>query len=132
MRAWILVAVFTLAGCDAPARQVELGGMAMGTQFSVKLPAGIGDRDALLLQREVEGALESIEQMMSTYRIDSEISRFNASQTTDWYAVSSAFCISVEDALAISAVTDGASTITIDGTLNSTASTTFRIELPAG
>ncbi|NIS90382.1 MAG: FAD:protein FMN transferase ApbE, partial [Woeseiaceae bacterium] len=79
MRLAILIAVLAFAGCGGGAGQVELVGNTMGTQFSVKLPNGIGDHDAVKLQKVIEAALNNDESQMSTYRPDSEISRFNAS-----------------------------------------------------
>lgn len=118
MKSLLLCALVALSACSPARDQVELSGMAMGTQFNVKLPNGAGNRDALLLQKRIEDTLESVEQMMSTYRIESEISRFNASTTNDWVVVSSAFCVSVEEALDLGALTGGAFDITIGPLVN--------------
>lgn len=118
MKPLILIALVALAACDAPSGQVELVGTTMGTQFTVKLPGGIGDRDALALQKKIEGSLDAVESMMSTYLFESEISHFNASRDTGWHAVSAEFCASVEQALTLSRQTDGAFDITVGPLVN--------------
>ena len=107
-----------VAACEAPQGQVELVGTTMGTQFSIKLPDGLGDHDALLLQNQIEASLDHVEQMMSTYLFESEISGFNVSRSTEWHPVSAEFCASVEDALELSKLTDGAFDITVGPLVN--------------
>jgi thiamine biosynthesis lipoprotein len=63
-------------------------------------------------------SLDAVDQMMSTYRSDSEISRFSDSVSTDWQLVSADFCASVEDALEVSVLTDGAFDITVGPLVN--------------
>lgn len=118
MKPLFLIVLALLAACEAPSGQVELTGSTMGTQFTVKLPDGIGERDALALQKEIEGSLEAVEQMMSTYLFESEISHFNASRKTGWHEVSADFCASVEQALTLSRQTDGAFDITVGPLVN--------------
>jgi thiamine biosynthesis lipoprotein len=88
----------------------------MGTQFNVKLAAD--DVDVATLQQKIEGSLAHVELMMSTYMPDSEISRFNASPTTDWHTVSEEFCVSVMHAQALSLLTDGSFDITVGPLVN--------------
>ena len=57
MRAALLIALFVLAACGGHG-QVELVGNTMGTQFSVKLPNGLGDHDALKLQKAIQAVLD--------------------------------------------------------------------------
>ncbi|MDH3428456.1 MAG: FAD:protein FMN transferase [Gammaproteobacteria bacterium] len=117
MRATTLLALLSLcAACARGPAGVEMSGNTMGTQFSVKLATA--DVDAGRLQQEIEASLAEVEHMMSTYLPDSEISRFNASTTTEWYPVSGEFCGSVEDALMLSALTDGSFDITVGPLVN--------------
>jgi thiamine biosynthesis lipoprotein len=90
----------------------------MGTQFSVKLAASDIGVSADQLQREIEGSLAQVEQMMSTFMSDSEISRFNDSATTEWQEVSAEFCSSVEKAQVLSMLTGGAFDITVGPLVN--------------
>lgn len=117
MRALAAFALLSLCACgaDTPA-EFEVSGNTMGTQFNVKLAAN--DVDAATLQQNIEGSLAHVELMMSTYMPDSEISRFNASSTTDWHTVSEEFCVSVMHAQALSLLTDGSFDITVGPLVN--------------
>lgn len=117
MRIVALLAFLTLFACSAKAPvEVVLAGNTMGTQYSVKLPNA--ELDTALLKQDIEGSLELVEQMMSTYRPSSEISRFNEQQSTDWQTVSQAFCESVAKAQQLSSMTDGAFDITVAPLVN--------------
>lgn len=117
MRLLALLTAVLLAACSADTpRGPELAGDTMGTQYSVKL--GIAGADTEALHGEIEQALADVNAMMSTYLPESEISRFNTSESTDWHIVSGAFCLSVEKALEISGYTDGAFDITVAPLVN--------------
>ena len=118
MRTLLCIAALLLAACGGGSGQVELVGSTMGTQFSVKLPGGIGDHDAVKLQKAIEAVLADDELQMSTYRADSEISGFNSSTSLDWQGVSPSFCRKVEESLAISEMTGGAFDITVGPLVN--------------
>lgn len=65
-----------------------LGGAIMGTTYRVtlpRLPAGIG---AETIGRELRQVLERIDTTMSTYRPESELSRFNRAEPGEWVPVS--------------------------------------------
>lgn len=111
----LLVAVCTAAcGEREPPAARELSGATMGTTFSVTVAAqepGLQPGDELA--ERVHVLLDEIEQSMSTYVIQSEVSRFNASQSTEWFEVSARVCAAVADSLSISALTNGAFDITV-------------------
>ncbi len=113
MRAALFIALFALAACSGETGQVEFVGNTMGTQFSVKLPGGVGDHDAAELQKSIQAVLDTANAQMSTYEPDSEISRFNQSESTDWQPVSLNLCKDIANAQAISELTDGAFDITV-------------------
>lgn len=58
--------------------------------------------------------LDRIDREMSAYRPDSELSRFNATQSTDWFAVSAELREVVDIALRVSRETSGAYDITVE------------------
>ncbi len=112
-----LLALLLLCACGAKdSTEVALDGDTMGTQFNVKLVGASVDNEALAAT--IETVLNEVENMMSTFRPDSEISTFNNSSTTDWYEVSPEFCSSVEEALALSTFTDGSFDITVGPLVN--------------
>lgn len=74
------VLIIALVGCDHHRSQVmELSGMTMGSHYSVKLGEIPPGTDVTALSDEVRRLLEDIEQVASTWRPSSELSRLNAS-----------------------------------------------------
>ncbi|MEM7412764.1 MAG: FAD:protein FMN transferase [Myxococcota bacterium] len=57
--------------------RVELGGEALGTTWSVKLAGELAPERQRSLQAALENALARVDAQMSTWRDDSELSRFN-------------------------------------------------------
>lgn len=60
----------------------------MGTSYRVSLGTTEAAADVGALQREVDEVLELVNDRMSTYRAGSELSRFNADDSGDWFPVS--------------------------------------------
>ena len=69
---------------------IVLRGAAQGTTYHIKFVAPANGVDAQRLQADVEKVLAEIDRQMSTYRADSEISRFNRAPAGEWFAVSAA------------------------------------------
>lgn len=108
-----------LAGCGEEAAEVhELRGSAMGTQFSVQIAEPVTDEQRESLETAVDEAIAGVEQTMSTYLLESELSRFNASDSTDWFPVSRRLCNAVREALRLSALTGGAFDPTVGPLVN--------------
>ena len=68
--------VLLFAGCGIQ-NEVEFSGKTMGTVYHIKIVAGFFDNTEGLKQK-IEMKLEEINNSMSTFRENSEISRFNA------------------------------------------------------
>jgi len=68
-------------------RVVVLSGETMGTYYRVSLIPRTRREDVAILHCEIQAALARVEALMSTYRPDSDLSRFNASTSTDWVPV---------------------------------------------
>ena len=83
-----LLMLFSLYGCNQAESTVRLHGKTMGTTWSLTIsnpPAEIHSRQ---LQQQIESLLENINSLMSTWRADTEISRFNTTTSTEWFGVS--------------------------------------------
>ena len=91
----------------------KLWGSTMGTRYHIRLGTALGKEEAVDLQGAISERLDNIESSMSTYEPDSEISRFNASRSSDWIDVSREFAQVVESAQEISRLTGGAFDITV-------------------
>jgi thiamine biosynthesis lipoprotein len=84
----------------------------MGTTYHVKL-VGAAAADAAAIRAEIEAVLADVDVRLSTYRRDSEVSRFNRAPAGKWFAVSPATAEIVATALAISRQTGGALDVTV-------------------
>lgn len=117
----ILGIVCLLASCErAPesASVQELTGSAMGTAYSVKIVAPPARLNIASLRADIDRELAQIEQQMSTYIADSELSQFNAYRGVDWFEVPIELCRVVVEALSISAASGGAFDITVGPLVN--------------
>ncbi len=85
---------FILSACDStPEKQLtQLSGQTMGTYYRVSLVIDEKIKESGL-QAAIEDLLSQINQQMSTYLPDSEISQFNQSESTEWFAVSDDFAL---------------------------------------
>lgn len=97
-----------------PRPYVELRGHTMGTTWSAKLAtAELGDAARSMLLREIEAELERVNALMSTWREDSELSRFNAHASTEPFPVSPETLEVFEIAQATSRESGGAFDVTV-------------------
>ena len=86
---------------------VELTGDTMGTYYRVLLTRRDGQKKNEI-QTGVNGLLNRIEDQMSTWRPESELSRFNKSESTDWLKVSPETVLVVVESLRIAELSGGA------------------------
>ena len=86
---FLLLLLPALAACgDQRLPQLELGGSALGTTFRIAIVEPAEDLDTASLETGITDALARVDKLASTWRSDSELSRFNAANSTDWMAVS--------------------------------------------
>ncbi len=95
-----------------------ISGPTMGTTFQVKIVQNNITLDIDVLEREINTRLEEVNRQMSTYQDNSEITQFNRSRSTDWFAVSSDFAYVLHVAREISTWSDGAFDVTIGPLVN--------------
>jgi len=82
---WVLLLVFTTR-VDA-ASPPTFAGPAMGTTYRVTLGGDIPSRTQGEVHREVEDVLARVDRALSTWRNDSDASRFNRNKEGKWVAV---------------------------------------------
>jgi len=102
-----------LAACSDTSEPLQLAGRSMGTSWHVTVIPDTGGLDDRVLQAGIEAILDSVNQSMSTYRDDSEISRFNALEPDVWFPISADFYTVLSTALAIGWQSDGAYDVTV-------------------
>ncbi len=114
---WLL-AVFVLAGCSDSEKKQLVGfeGSTMGTSYSVRWVAK-DDRQVAGIQQAVEERLALINQQMSTYIPDSEVSRFNALRSGEM-PVSAELANLIQRSQSLSQQTGGAFDITVGPLVN--------------
>ena len=118
-----MLAVVVVSGCrraDSPAgrRASVFRGMTMGTTYTIKVVDLPGEMDRGEIEQAVESRLDAINAAMSTYREDSEISRFNRTASLEWFPVSESMAEVVAEAIRIGKMTDGAFDVTIGPVLH--------------
>lgn len=108
----------TLREEPAPDR-LYLEGFTMGTTYSIKaLNDGLSVPDFKTLREDIGRLLEDLNDQMSTYRDESEISRFNRSDSTDPFEVSPSFAKVAQAALVLGERSKGAFDPTLDPLIN--------------
>lgn len=88
-------------------------GKTMGTDYLVKVGDFPEKDDLAALAGEIQGRLDAIDEAMSTFKPESELCRFNALTSEDWFDVSADTAKVVRIALDISRLTDGAYDVTV-------------------
>jgi thiamine biosynthesis lipoprotein len=112
LRLAALIFFFTAALAPA-AEPVALTGRALGTTWTVKFIQPATPLNPATLTARISATLERLEQQFSTYRSNSELSRFNTARTTDWITVSPELARVATDSRALSVLTGGAFDATI-------------------
>lgn len=108
-----LALLLPLASCSRAAPEIVLTGPAMGTAWTVRVVPRGPQVDAAAIRRLVETALAEVDEAMSAYRPDSAVSRFNATDSTDWVALPASLVAVVAESQRIHALTGGAFDITV-------------------
>jgi thiamine biosynthesis lipoprotein len=114
----LLCALLTACGAQPTVEPFELSGTSMGTTWSVKLAEPPPAERAAALRGELALVLDSVDRSMSTFRPKSELSRFNASRSGDWFAVSAQTAMVVAKAQDIATRTGGAFDVTAGPLVN--------------
>ena len=103
------LAPFWVAAAEMP----TLAGPAMGTTYRVTLAADVQGMSRGEVHRDVEAVLARIDRAASTWRADSDASRFNRAAAGEWVTVSEDLLALVETAREIHEQSDGAFDITV-------------------
>ena len=124
LRSLLLVAIsFVLVACF-PAKEVDgkqeflLQGRTMGTTYNIKVVAKPSDIDVEALKRDIDKALVQVNNEMSTYQKDSEISLFNQSEGNKPILISPGFNTVLVEALRLGDITEGMLDVTVGPLVN--------------
>lgn len=124
IRYFLFTVILIIISCQPeskPPYLLVIDGTTMGTVYAAKIVASDlveSDLDSLYLKRGLDSLLNRINQQMSTYQENSELSRFNQYRGKDWFSVSAELCLVVDKSLEISKLSDGAFDITVGPLVN--------------
>ena len=107
-----LAAALAAQAAAAPPRMASLIGPTMGTTYHIKY-WGAGGESPPQVKRQIDRLLAEFDRQMSTYRVDSEVSQFNAAAAGQWFPVSHDTARVVEESLRYFNDTDGILDVTV-------------------
>lgn len=112
-----------MPGCSNQAERgtlMTINGQTMGTEYEIKFITNVARSEdfQVRIKEGVDSLLETINLRMSTYIDSSEISRFNSTTTTDWFAVSAETAEIIGLALSVSEKSSGAFDVTAGPLVN--------------
>jgi thiamine biosynthesis lipoprotein len=102
-------------GCESSSGPVtvKFSGQTMGTTYSVSISNLPDGTTSEILQEGVSRVLVEVNQQMSNWIDDSEISRFNRLESTDWFEVSPETAKVIAESIRISQDSKGAFDVTV-------------------
>lgn len=121
MKKAFLIVIFLTSLCACQSSNKELmtiNGLTMGTSYSIKIVPNGNEPDKDTVHTSIENILADINQAMSTYINDSELSLFNQSRITDWQVLSADLYRVIQHGNQVSSVSSGAFDITVGPLVN--------------
>lgn len=118
----LTLATLFLTACEKAPEQISLQGKTMGTTYQVKYiddgkVANLPKPEAV--QQALDSLLKQVNNEMSTYQKDSQISQFNQLKSANEpFAVSADFAKVVQEAIRLNGVTQGALDVTVGKLVN--------------
>lgn len=112
---WMFALVCFPTGCGNPSRQSmpSFHGETMGTTYNIVVADLPDDHPVEDIRTGIDEVLLTVNQQMSNWIDDSEISRFNQSESTDWFDVSPETAFVISESIRISQETGGAFDVTV-------------------
>ncbi|CZF77370.1 Thiamine biosynthesis lipoprotein ApbE precursor [Grimontia celer] len=114
----IISALLFLSGCEQAPQQTHITGSTMGTYYSVKYLADGNAPASNDIEAEIDARLELVNDQMSTYRKDSELSLFNQQTGSEPFTVSKDTAKVVVEAIRLNTLSDGALDVTVGPLVN--------------
>ncbi|TKB49708.1 FAD:protein FMN transferase [Ferrimonas sediminicola] len=111
------LAIF-LSGCTQAPQVESVSGHTMGTTYHVSWVDAPKQHDPLLLQGEIDLRLGQVNRSMSTWKRNSEVSRFNRLGRVGGMEISAEFATVLQEAKRLTRLTDGALDVTVGPLVN--------------
>ncbi len=109
----LFLGVLLSACAEPPPETLRLTGATMGTRYNITWLSGDGQPTPEQVHLGVEAVLEAVNASMSTWREDSEITRFNSAPAEEWFTLSQDFADVFEMARTVSEASYGAYDVTV-------------------
>jgi len=117
-----IVLLLLLTACfpsnNSAKNEILLQGNTMGTTYHIKVVSTLGEVKALNLQQKIDSVLIQVNQEMSTYIPDSELSRFNKNTSTEAVEVSSGLARVIKESIRLGQISDGKLDVTVGPLVN--------------
>lgn len=115
----VLIIASLLTACgDSQLPSLALQGTAMGTTFNITIIDPPQDAPLQQIDAEIRQLLDDVENLASTYRDHSELSRLNARPEPGWVHISGELCDLLSQALEVSEQSGGAFDFTVGPLVN--------------
>lgn len=108
--------VAALAGCGSSGARDPLtrfAGPTMGTVYRVSIAQRLSPEETESIRAGVESALGRVDALMSTYRPESELSRFNASSVGEWIGLAPDTATVIAEAIRVGSISGGGFDVTV-------------------
>ena len=118
----IVLLSISITGCfpsnNSPKKEVLLQGRTMGTTYNIKVVSTSEQVEDLKLHDKIERVLKRVNQEMSTYIPDSEISLFNQSTSGEAFEISDGFARVLKESIRLGELSNGKLDITVGPLVN--------------
>jgi thiamine biosynthesis lipoprotein len=120
-RILFLLVLLTVEACspgNEDSNMLAISGATMGTQYSIKVAGAQVAKQRESLQGEIDGILDGINRVMSTWIENSELSLLNRNSGSDWVPVSEDLWTVLQEAHRVSRISNGAFDVTVGPLVN--------------
>lgn len=107
-----------LAGCEREPESYRLEGPIFGTGFHVTFYGDYDDDQLAEIEGSVKAALDRVDQLMSTYKTGSELSRFNRAPVGEPFQLSPQTAEVIREAIRVGDMSAGAFDVTVGAAVN--------------
>jgi thiamine biosynthesis lipoprotein len=118
----VVLLSISVTGCfpsnNSPKKEVLLQGRTMGTTYNIKVVSTSEQVEKLKLHDKIERVLKRVNQEMSTYIPDSEISLFNQSTSGEAFEISDGFARVLKESIRLGELSNGKLDITVGPLVN--------------
>jgi len=119
---FVIALLVILTGCfpsnDLAKQEIFLQGRTMGTTYNIKVIVSADSQDLDKLQAGIDDLLKELNQQMSTYITDSELSLFNQSQSLTPIDISPGLARVIAEAIRLGELSEGKLDVTVGPLVN--------------